>query len=104
VHGTTQQGRVLLDLPGADMTTTELGALAARDEIEIAAFQQPGNLTTLLTTANDQRGSYSGRVWFLITEPDVEAPCLVVGVRGEVGALEWIDDERFVPANGMNAE
>ncbi len=29
---------------------------------------------------------------------------LVVGVRGEVGALEWIDDERFVPANGVNPE
>ncbi len=86
------------------MTTTELTSLAARDEIEIAAIQQPGDLTTALTTVNDQRGSSSGRVWFLITEPDIEAPYLVVGVRGEVGALEWIDDERFVPANGMNNE
>ena len=40
----------------------------------------------------------------MITEPDVEAPCLVVGVRGERGALEWIDDERLVPANGMKLE
>jgi immunity protein Imm1 of predicted polymorphic toxin system len=86
------------------MTTTKLTSLAARDEIEIAAIRHPGDLTTVLTTVNDQRGSSSGRVWFLISEPDVEAPCLVVGVRGEVGAREWIDDERFVPANGVNPE
>ncbi len=86
------------------MTTTELTTLAARDEIEIAAIRRPGDLTTVLTTANEQRGSSSGRVWFLVSATDVEAPCLVVGVRGEVGALEWIDVERFVPANGVNAE
>ncbi len=86
------------------MTTTELTSLAARDEIEIAAIRHPGDLTTVLTIVNDQRGSSSGRVWFLVTKLDVEAPCLVVGVRGEVGALEWIDDERFVPANGVNPE
>ncbi len=84
------------------MTITALTSLAARDEIEIAAIRQPGDLPTVLATVNDQRGSSSGRVWFLVTEPDVEAPCLVVGVRGELGALEWIDDERFVPANGVN--
>jgi hypothetical protein len=86
------------------MTITALTSLAARDEIEIAAIQQPGDLTTALATANDQRGSSSGRVWFLVTELDVEAPCLVVGVRGEWGALEWIENERFVPANGVNPE
>jgi hypothetical protein len=86
------------------MTTTELTLLAARDEIEITAIRQPGDLVRALTTANDQRGSSSGRAWFLVTESDVEAPCLVVGVRGEVGALEWIDDERFVPANGLNPQ
>jgi hypothetical protein len=64
------------------MTITALTSLAARDEIEIAAIQQPGDLTTALATANDQRGSSSGRVWFLVTELDVEAPCRVVGVRG----------------------
>ncbi len=84
------------------MTITALTSLAARDEIEIAAIRQPGDLTTVLATANDQRGSSSGRVWFLVTE--LEAPCLVVGVRGELGALEWIDDERFVPSNGVNPE
>lgn len=86
------------------MTSTELASLLARDEIEIAALRQPGDLTRVLTSVNDQRGSSSGRVWFLVTEPDVEAPCLVVGVRGELGALEWIGDERFVPANGVNSE
>ncbi|MGH3929060.1 MAG: Imm1 family immunity protein [Pseudonocardiaceae bacterium] len=85
------------------MTTTELTSLAARDEIEIATIRRPGDLTTALTTANDQRGSFSGRVWFLITEPDIEAPCLAVGVRGTVGALEWIDDERLVPVDGLNS-
>lgn len=86
------------------MTITALTSLTARDEIQIAAIRQPGDLTTVLTTANDQRGSSSGRAWFLVTELDIEAPCLVVGVRGELGALEWIDDERFVPANGLNPE
>lgn len=86
------------------MTTTELALLATHDEIEVAAIWQPGDLTRALTTANDQRGSSCGRVWFLVTEPDVEAPCLVVGVRGEVGALEWIDDERLVPADGLNPQ
>ena len=70
----------------------------ATNELEIAAIQHPGDLTTM----NDQRGSSSGRVWFLVSESDVEAPCLGVGVRVEVGALEWIDNERFVPANGVN--
>ncbi|MGQ0716090.1 MAG: Imm1 family immunity protein [Pseudonocardiales bacterium] len=86
------------------MTITALTSLATHDEIEIAAIRQPGDLTAVLATANDQRGSSSGRVWFLVTELDVEVPCLVVGVRGELGALEWIDDERFVPANGVNPE
>lgn len=76
----------------------------ATNEFEIAAIRHPGDLTTVLTTVNDQRGSSSGRVWFLVSESDVEAPFLVVGVRGEVGALEWIDNERFVPANGVNPE
>lgn len=86
------------------MTTTELTALTARDEIEIATIRQPGDLTRALATANDQRGSSSGRVWFLVTTPGVAAPCLVVGVRGEVGALEWIDEERLVPTDGLNPE
>ena len=51
---------VFLDLSGAGMTITALTSLAARDEIEIAAIQQPGDLTTALATANDQRGSSSG--------------------------------------------
>lgn len=84
--------------------TTELTSLAARDEIEIATIRQPGDLTTALTSANDQCGSFSGRVWFLVTEPDVEAPCLAVGVRGAMGALEWIDEERLVPVGGLNSE
>jgi hypothetical protein len=33
---------VLLDLSEAGMTITALTSLAARDEIEIAAIQQPG--------------------------------------------------------------
>lgn len=90
------------------MTITALTSLAARDEIEIAAIQQPGDLTTALATANDQRGSSSGRVWFLVTELDVEAPCLVAvsgcWCPGEWGALEWIENGRFVPANGVNPE
>ncbi|HEY3754356.1 MAG TPA: Imm1 family immunity protein [Pseudonocardiaceae bacterium] len=84
--------------------TAGFDSLADQVEIDISAIGQPEDIGRLLTDANAARSSASGRVWFLFDGAGMDAPCLAVGVRGEVGALEWIADQRLVPAHGRNAE
>jgi hypothetical protein len=86
------------------MTTAEFDSLADQVEIDISAVRRPEDISRLLADANAARSSSSGRVWFLFGGSADDAPCLAVGVHGEVGALEWIADQRFVPANGLNPE
>jgi Immunity protein Imm1 len=86
------------------MTTAGFDSLADQVEVEISAIGRPEDIERLLTDANNARSSASGRVWFLFSGAGEDAPCLVVGVRDEVGALEWIADERLIPAHGSNAE
>lgn len=47
--------------------------------------------------------SEGGLVWFFGTSPDLSGLSLAVGVRGELGALHWCDDENaYVPVSGLN--
>ncbi|HEX5405447.1 MAG TPA: Imm1 family immunity protein [Pseudonocardiaceae bacterium] len=86
------------------MTAAGFDSLADQVEIDISALGRPEDIDRLLTDANSARLSASGRVWFLFGRAGDDAPCLVVGVRGAVGALEWIADQRFVPAHGVNTD
>jgi hypothetical protein len=86
------------------MTTAGFDSLADQVEIDISAIGRPEDIGRLLTDANDARSTASGRVWFLFSGTGEDAPCLAVGVRGDVGALEWIAGERLVPAHGVNTE
>ncbi|TCO55685.1 hypothetical protein [Actinocrispum wychmicini] len=74
------------------MTTTENDTLAHQVELVIGAIGDADALVRMLTAANDQRPQTDpdspGRVWFFYASPAHDAPCLVVGVRGTVGALE----------------
>lgn len=75
-------------------------------EVDIRAFADaPHTLVDMLAEANGRRRGSAGQVWFLIDSTSAET-CLVVGVRGELGALEWIDDQhrRHRPAHGTNVQ
>ncbi len=66
-----------------------------RDQVEIDIHDiGPEDLTLTLTLgeANGARPSRSGRVWFLFAGTADDDARLAVGVRGTVGALEWIAD------------
>ncbi|SFS41333.1 Imm1 family immunity protein [Saccharopolyspora flava] len=52
-----------------------------------------------------REGHASGLCWEITADPDDwGADCLVVGVRGDVGALEWYGATSCVPASDLNAD
>ncbi|MFC5054314.1 Imm1 family immunity protein [Saccharothrix xinjiangensis] len=78
-------------------------------DVDLQRITDPGQLTAMLAAANVEPGSPAGWVWFLRHGTDPDAPTLAVGMRGDIGALEWIDFDsggtgRFVPVDGLNQD
>ncbi|MCC8250541.1 Imm1 family immunity protein [Saccharothrix luteola] len=75
--------------------------------VDVTAYAAPEDLTSRLLAANTTTGADIGRAWLLRAGATDDLPTLAVGMRGEVGALEWIDAAgggRFVPADGLNPD
>ncbi|ONI87981.1 hypothetical protein ALI22I_19705 [Saccharothrix sp. ALI-22-I] len=93
------------------MTATEhpslWGEQTGQVTVDVTAYATPEDLTRLLLAANPATGAGVGRAWLLRAGVEDDLPTLAVGMRGEVGALEWIDHAgggRFVPVDGLNPD
>jgi Immunity protein Imm1 len=91
------------------MTATEptplQGEQTGQVTVDVTTYATPEDLTRRLLAANPATGASVGRVWSLRAGIEDGLPTLAVGMRGEVGALEWIDHAvggRFVPVDGLN--
>ncbi|HEX3783576.1 MAG TPA: Imm1 family immunity protein [Pseudonocardiaceae bacterium] len=72
-------------------------------QIDVSQYDDPADLVAQLREVNERPDP--GFVWFLTVGSQEEDPTLVVGVRGEVGALAWYDDDGcFVPVDGLNED
>lgn len=90
---------------------TGLPALLRTDGFNVADDLDTDTLVRTLRELSERDAarsavSSSGFCWFFSAEPDDwEADSLVVGVRGNVGALEWFTPRQgYVPADGLNQE
>jgi len=92
------------------MTETEHTALwgehTGRVVIDVTAYADPRELTRQLLAVNPPTDAVTGRAWLLKAGGEDELPTLAVGLRGEVGALEWVDATggRSVPLDGLNTD
>jgi len=93
------------------MAATEHGTLwgeqTGRVTVDVTTYVTPADLVDRLLAVNTAAGAEVGRVWLLRAGATDDLPALAVGMRGELGALEWIDtadNSRFVPADGLNPD
>lgn len=84
-----------------------LDMLIGRDHLDISNQRESGPVLAALREANGQPGGTrpGGFVWLFRLGPNDADPTLVVGVRGEIGALAWYEgDDELVPADGINED
>lgn len=79
-----------------------------RDRVDVSEYAgDHATLVAQLREANAHRADMSGGfVWFFHSTPGDDSRVLNAGVRGDVGVLEWIDNETeevFLPG-GSNSE
>ncbi|HEX3784232.1 MAG TPA: Imm1 family immunity protein [Pseudonocardiaceae bacterium] len=86
------------------MSTAQSDALD-HEELVLAALPGPDVVIQLLSEHDRRRANpAAGLCWWFQSSESADGPTLLVGVRGEVGALEWFDGaEAAAPVAGTNA-
>lgn len=89
------------------MNTAAQPVLMGSDHLDITVYSDPTELLARLREANDYRADTpdDGFVWEFRLGPSDDDPALLLGIRGEIGALVWYGkQDKFVPAGGLNTD
>lgn len=81
--------------------------LIGHEHLNISGLRESGPVLATLREINGQPGETrpGGFVWLFRLGPNDEDPTLVVGVRGEIGALAWyVGEDELLPADGLNED
>lgn len=96
-----ETGTIYQHLPGEGMTSM-VNVLDAVT-VNVRTLPEGTDLLSLLRDAATTSEADWGTSWILATT-DASTPQLMVGVRGDVGALVWYQPAEIVPAHGLNAD